>query len=85
MLALVVMSSASCATLNTANMSEPCRNLYNACLNACPASNARAPGAIPGSPSSPSYQPGRNVGSVTTQEDVARCVSDCNHTAKSCQ
>ncbi|MBL8910836.1 MAG: hypothetical protein JNM17_09060 [Archangium sp.] len=83
MLALAVLSSASCATLNTANMSEPCRNLYNACLNACPAANARAPGAVPGNPAP--YQPGRNPNGISTQENVARCVSDCNDTAKSCQ
>jgi hypothetical protein len=34
---------ASCATLNTAGMSAPCRDLYNACLNTCPTANPRVP------------------------------------------
>jgi hypothetical protein len=30
------MVCASCATLDTAGMSEHCRNLYDICLSGCP-------------------------------------------------
>ena len=83
MLGLAVVGGASCATLNTANMSEPCRNLYNACLNACPSSNARTPGAVSGNPQT--YTPGPNITTVSPQLDVAGCVNDCNEAAKKCQ
>jgi hypothetical protein len=82
-LALAVLAGASCATLNTANMSEPCRNLYNACLNACPSSNPRTPGAVSGNPQT--NYPGPNITTVNAQTDVAACVNACNETAKKCQ
>lgn len=45
LLALLALTS-SCATLNTAGMSAPCRDLYNACLNSCPQAPAPAPGML---------------------------------------
>ena len=42
-LTFVLLMLSSCATLNTAGMSESCRNLYNACLNTCPTANPRVP------------------------------------------
>jgi hypothetical protein len=61
---------ASCATLNTAGMSDSCRRLYDACLSACP-------GAAPGSPP---ITPGPNL-----QIEVAACTQACNDRAKQCQ
>jgi hypothetical protein len=72
LLGLVVLGSASCATLNTAGMSETCRNLYNACLNACPNPSTRAP-------------PGPTITTISPQADVAGCVNDCNERAKKCE
>ena len=62
----------SCATLNTSGMSEPCRNLYNACLNLCPGASTRNP-------------PGTNLNTQRLQIDVASCTNDCNGRAKQCQ
>jgi hypothetical protein len=46
-LTAVLLVSASCATLNTAGMSEPCRTLYNLCLNNCPSAAPPPPGQDP--------------------------------------
>lgn len=69
---LLAVLLASCATLNTANMSESCRNLYNACLNTCPSSNPRTP-------------PGQAITTQSLQMDVASCTNACNDRARSCQ
>ena len=61
----------SCATLNTANMSEACRDAYNACLNSCPSSNPRTP-------------PGGTITTQSLQIDVAGCTNACNDRARSC-
>lgn len=62
---------ASCATLNTAGMSEHCKRLYDACLNTCPT-------ALP--PMNPTGTSNTNI-----QIDVAACTSDCNDRARRCQ
>ena len=62
-----------CATLNTSGMSEPCKRLYNACLDSC----ARSQLPPPTPPSS-----GNNT---QWQIDVASCTDNCNKQAKSCQ
>ena len=62
----------SCATLNTAGMSESCKNAYNACLNACP--DAPRQGEVGPTPS-----PGNiDIG-------VAACTATCNDQASKCR
>jgi len=70
LLGAVVVSG--CATLNTANMSEPCARMYNDCLNVCERSRL------------PSSAPRTAGGSQDWQIEVARCTDDCNKQAKSC-
>jgi hypothetical protein len=77
LLAGMLTGLSSCATLNTASMSEPCRNQYNACLDNCqppgPASNRIPEGPPPNGP---------NVGELDF--DTPSCVLDCNEQAKRC-
>jgi len=61
----------SCATLNTAGMSEACKRSYDACLNTCP--GAQQPGA-----------PNTRMMS-DLQIDVAACTNECNERAKTCK
>lgn len=68
----VMLVLSSCATLNTAGMSEPCRNLYNACLNTCPSASPQAP-------------PGGTITTQSLQTDVAACTQGCNEKARACQ
>jgi hypothetical protein len=65
-----LLATTGCATLNTAGMSEPCKRLYNACLNGCPNAAAPSPAAL---------------NSMPVRTDVAQCVDECNKQAKSCQ
>lgn len=62
----------SCATLNTAGMTDHCRRLYDACLNACPSAPAPPPGPVINN-------------TAPAQVDVARCTNDCNERARSCK
>jgi hypothetical protein len=71
LLGAVVVSG--CATLNTSGMSEPCKRLYDACLNSCERSKL------------PPSSPPTSGGSPDWQMDVAKCTDDCNKQAKSCQ
>lgn len=70
-LVLGAMLGWGCATLNTAGMSEHCRRMYDACLDAC--AKAQAPRPMPSS--------GNNM---NWQIDVASCTNECNQRAKSC-
>jgi hypothetical protein len=45
-LALLVLLFTSCATIDTLGMSPTCRDLYNACLSACPQAPAPQPGQL---------------------------------------
>lgn len=67
--ALLAWLMASCATLNTAGMSETCKRLYDACLNTCP-------GARQADTMSRSSQ---------DHMAAASCTADCNHKAKNCE
>jgi hypothetical protein len=74
MRALAALLLCSCATLDTAGMSEHCKAVYNSCLNACPDA------ARPGNPDPP----------VTAVRDdlnprVANCTSACNRQARGCK
>jgi hypothetical protein len=71
-LAVSAVLGCGCATLNTSGMSEPCKRLYNACLDAC--SKSQLPPLV-------STQ-GNNT---TWQPEVASCTNRCNQQAKSCQ
>ena len=64
----------SCATLNTAGMSEACKSAYNACLNGCPDAPRR------GGIDSPIAHPEADL-----QIDVASCTNACNEKARKCK
>ncbi len=64
----------SCATLNTAGMSDSCRNLYNSCLSNCPTADA-----------SRRVPPGPSLNSTQPMADVAQCTNRCNEQAKKCE
>lgn len=75
---ILVLVLCSCATLNTAGMSEQCRDLYNACLNRCP-----QPPRVEGSNlESLSKAP---VGGPALDIGTASCTRQCNDDQKSCQ
>jgi len=71
-LAVGALVGLSCATLNTSGMSEPCKRLYNACLDNC--AKSQPPQPMPSS--------GNNM---NWQIDVASCTNSCNQQAKRCQ
>ena len=64
----------SCAALNTAGMSEPCKVSYNACLNGCPDAPRE------GSPTPP---PTARTNQVNP--GIADCTARCNKQADSCK
>lgn len=73
-IAAALLLLCSCATLNTAGMSAPCKAAYNSCLNACPDA------ARPGNPDPP----------VTAVQDdvnprIASCTYSCNQQASKCK
>lgn len=72
-LALGALLGLGCATLNTSGMSEPCKRLYNACLDSCAKSQLPPPTPM---------SAGNNM---NWQTEVASCTDDCNKRAKSCQ
>ncbi|MEW5742393.1 MAG: hypothetical protein AB1938_25980 [Myxococcota bacterium] len=72
--AFALLAATGCATLNTAGMSEHCRNMYNACLDVC--AKSRLP---------PTAQPQQLGNSSNWQMEVAQCTDGCNKQAKSCQ
>lgn len=61
-----------CAPLNPATLSEPCRYVYNSCLNRCP--KADSP---PAGDSLPIV--------FRAQPNVAACTEQCNEQASSCR
>lgn len=72
---------ASCATLNTGAMSEPCRVAYNLCLNQCPSAQSGTRRPL-------ENQNGPEARWDTTHPlmvDVASCTQKCNDDAKLCR
>ncbi|MBX7097575.1 MAG: hypothetical protein K1X89_07680 [Myxococcaceae bacterium] len=70
----LLLAAPACATLNTAGMSEHCKALYNACLNACPGAQRE----------------GRQESNVTrlpngAEMDTAQCVNRCNEQGRACK
>lgn len=60
-----------CATLNTSGMSEHCKRMYDACLDACAKSQVPRP-------------PPPSGNDMNWKIEVASCTDDCNRQAKSC-
>ena len=87
LISLALISSR--AAVDQSRLSEPCRALYNACLNACPQGNGRTRGT--GTLSGPTgdainTQYGTPRGNNTNlQIDVAQCTNRCNEEVKDCR
>ncbi len=75
---LLTVVFCGCATLNTAGMSEPCRDVYNACLNRCPRPPRVEGSNLDGLSKSPVGGPNLDIG-------TASCTQKCNDDQKSCK
>ena len=88
-LLMVVLSVASgCATVDQSRLSESCRSLYNACLNACPTNgrSTRPSGVTGPSGDAISQSGGATQGNNNNfQIDTAACTKRCNDDVKDCR
>jgi hypothetical protein len=73
--ALLLLALAACAPLNASTMSERCRGVYDACLNACPKPQQLPPGTPTPPPSL----------ATNWQADIASCTDSCNKQSQSCR
>ncbi len=81
MRSLLLFSLTACATLDAAQLSEPCRVTYNACLNTCPSADSRAR-----RPAENPHGPQANYDTTNRlMTDVASCTQKCNDEAKACE